>query len=66
MFRFHIPDIHCDGCVRSLNAALRRLDSKAWLRADLDSKHVEIETVATDAAVEAAFQDAGFTVQSRL
>jgi copper chaperone len=63
MLTFHIPEIHCEGCIKSLTGALRRLDGKASLSADLDTKRVTVETMANDTAVTAAFEDAGFTVR---
>jgi len=59
---FHVPDIHCDACIHALTTAVRDLDSRATLQADLTTKRVHIETTASQAAVAAAIQDAGFTV----
>lgn len=63
MARFRIPDIHCDGCIRSLTGAVRDLDSHATLQADLTTKLVRVETTAGDEAVAEAIRDAGFTVE---
>lgn len=63
MSQFHIPDIHCDGCIRSLTGAVRDLDDKATLHADLTTKLVRVETTADDDAVAEAMRDAGFTVE---
>jgi copper chaperone len=63
MSTFHVPDIHCEGCVRSLTRAVHELDSAATLQADLLTKVVEVQTAATDAAVAEAFRDAGFDVE---
>jgi copper chaperone len=63
MARFRIPDIHCDGCVRSLTGAVRELDAQATLQADLTTKLVRVETTAGDDAVAEAMRDAGFTVE---
>jgi copper chaperone len=61
--QFRVPDIHCDGCIRSLIGAVRDLDDKAVLQADLATKLVRVETTAADAAVAEAIRDAGFTVE---
>lgn len=61
---FRVPDIHCDGCIRALTGAVRDLDEKAVLRADLATKLVQVDTTATPEAVAAAMQDAGFTVEA--
>jgi copper chaperone len=62
MSEFHVPEIHCEGCIRSLTSAVRALDAKATLRADLSTKRVRVETSAADEAVAEAFRDAGFDV----
>lgn len=62
MSQFHVPDIHCDGCIRALTAVARSLDSNATVEADLETKLVTVRTEAADAAVMAAFEDAGFSV----
>ena len=61
---FHIPAIHCDGCVRSLTNAVRALDINATVQADLQTKRVDVTTSAPDAAVAEAFRDAGFDVEA--
>jgi len=64
MPQFHIPDIHCDGCIRSLTNAVRDLDNNAILQANLTTKLVQVETIAKDEAVAEAMRDAGFTVEA--
>jgi copper chaperone len=64
MSLFRVPDIHCDGCVRALTGAVRDLDDKATLQADLQSKEVRVESSASDEAVADAIRDAGFTVEA--
>jgi copper chaperone CopZ len=63
MSTFLIPEIHCDACIRSLTGAVRDLDAQATLLADLQTKQVTVATTASDAAVVAAFEDAGFSVE---
>jgi copper chaperone len=62
MLTFHIPDMHCDGCVRSLTKAVQALDASASLTADLQTRTVSVTTSAAPAAVSTAFEDAGFDV----
>jgi copper chaperone len=61
---FRVPDMHCDGCVRSVTGAVRDLDGKAAVQADLQTRQVRVETTASDEAVAAAIREAGFTVES--
>jgi copper chaperone len=60
---FRVPDIHCDGCVRSLTSAAIGVDAQAQVTADLQTKLVTVTTRAADDAVAEAFRDAGFTVE---
>ena len=64
MAEFRIPEIHCEGCIRSLTGAVQDLDDKAVLQADLTTKLVRIKTTADDTAVAEAIRDAGFTVEA--
>jgi copper chaperone len=65
MLTFHIPDMHCDGCIRSLTKALQSVDQSATLQADLNACTVTANTTANRDAVAAAFEDAGFTVETK-
>jgi copper chaperone len=64
MSQFRVPDMHCDGCVRSLTKAIQAVDAAASVQVDLDAKMVRVDTVAEDAAVAAAIEDAGFTAEA--
>jgi copper chaperone len=64
MLTFHIPDMHCDGCVRSLTKAAQALDPGAALAADMASRRVTVTTSASGTAVAEAFQDAGYDVET--
>jgi hypothetical protein len=46
-----------------MTGAVRDLDGSATLQADLTTKFVRIETIASDIAVAEAIRDAGFTVE---
>ena len=63
MLTFHIPDMHCDGCVCSLTKAVQALDANATLTADLQTHCVTVTTSAPAAAVTEAFEDAGYDVE---
>jgi copper chaperone len=64
MTELRVSDIHCDSCIRAMTGAVRDLDEKATLHADLATKLVRVETTASDAAVAEAIRDAGFTVEA--
>jgi copper chaperone len=61
---FRVPDMHCDGCVRSLTGAVQRVDSQAKLQADLDHKRVQVTSSAAADALAEAMRDAGFEVEA--
>jgi copper chaperone len=60
---FRVPDMHCDGCIRSLTGAVRSVDSQATLDADLASKQVRVASNAAPDALAEAMRDAGFDVE---
>ena len=64
MTELRVSDIHCDGCIRAMTGAVRDLDDKATLHADLTTKLVRVDTTASDEAVADAICDAGFTVEA--
>ncbi|MBS0643175.1 MAG: heavy-metal-associated domain-containing protein [Acetobacteraceae bacterium] len=61
---FRVPDMHCDGCIRSLNSAAKDVDPHATLQADLQTRLVTVTTTAPADAVAEAFREAGFTVEA--
>lgn len=63
MSQFRVPDMHCDGCVRSVTKAIQSVDAGAKVEADLETKLVRIESGAGAEALAAAIEDAGFTAE---
>lgn len=57
-----VPDMDCDGCVRSITEAIRQLDANAKLEANLERKAVSITGHADAKAYRDAIEAAGFTV----
>ncbi len=64
MSQFRVPDMHCDGCVRSLTKAIQAVDSAASVQIDLEAKLVRVDTVVDASEVAAAIEDAGFTADA--
>lgn len=58
--QFQIDNMACDGCVRSLTRAIRRLDAAAEVKADLATKQVTVASEKPQADIVAALTDAGF------
>jgi copper chaperone len=62
MVTFKVPDMHCEGCVRSLTGALRDVDAAATIEADLTARVVRVGSSASPDALAEAMRDAGFEV----
>ena len=58
--KFHVPDMSCGGCARSVAKAVTLLDEQAKVDADTVSRTVSVETTAPAAQVMKALEDAGF------
>lgn len=60
MMTFTLPDMTCGHCVATVTKAIKTLDSKAEVKADLARKTVTVETTAPASAVAKAMEDAGY------
>lgn len=58
--QFTVPDMCCNGCVRSITKILQTLDSDASVAADLANKRLTIESKLTEEQVVAALEKGGF------
>lgn len=64
MLRLNVDGMSCGHCVRSVTEAVKRVDSKAEVRVDLQAKQVEAETTADAKVVMRAIADAGYAVSA--
>jgi copper chaperone CopZ len=62
--QFDVPDIHCDGCVKSITKAIKRVDPEAHVAADLETKRVIIGSSAQAHEIAEAIQAAGYEVKA--
>lgn len=63
--RFHVPEIHCGGCVESIRKSVSVLGGIAGVDADLDQRVVRVEYDSSRTAPEAIrerIEAAGFDV----
>ena len=60
---FQIVNMTCGGCVRGVTRAIQALDSGAEIRADLDTKSVEVTTTVGRAQLVVSLAEAGFTAR---
>lgn len=58
--QFHIDNMTCGGCVRSLTRAIARLDQAAVVEADIASKIVTVTSAKPVSEITAALTEAGF------
>ncbi len=61
-YQFTVPDMDCEGCVASIQKAVRKLDDGASVMADLNTKEVVVGSKATVQAIKSAIEDAGYEV----
>lgn len=60
--QFHIENMTCGGCVRSVTKAIQSVDPIAQVNADPAMHKVDVTTTAPRARLQAALADAGFSV----
>jgi len=60
--QFHIENMTCGGCVRSVTKAIQSVDPVAQVNADLATHKVDVTTTAPRAKLEAVLADVGFYV----
>ena len=58
--QFRGENMACGGCVRGVTRAIQGIDPAAEVKADLDTRNVEVKTGADRQAVVAALAEAGF------
>jgi len=58
--QFHIENMTCFGCARSVTKAIQSVDAGAVVKADPENRKVEVDTSATRAAIEAVLAEAGY------
>ena len=58
--KFHIANMSCSGCVRTVTEAIKSLDAAAVVHADLESRMIEVHTSKPRAEIEAALTKARY------
>lgn len=59
--QFHVEDMTCGGCVRSVTAAILEIDARARIEADPPTRKLIVDTTATAADIQKALAEAGFS-----
>ena len=58
--QFHIQNMPCYGCGRSVTAAIHSIDKAAVVKADPEIRRIDVETSAARAEIEAVLAEAGY------
>jgi copper chaperone len=58
--QFHIQNMTCGGCVRSVTKAIQSVDPAAVVKADTATHEVEVGTTADRKALERALAEVGY------
>ena len=65
MIRFHIPNMTCGGCIRSISNALLGVDPQARIETDLAAHEVRVDSASDENAFRAALAEAGYPDKPR-
>ena len=60
MSRFKVPDMSCAHCVRTIEEAIRSIDSAADVSCDLATKEVRVRTALPPERIAGALATAGY------
>jgi copper chaperone CopZ len=62
-YRLKVPGMHCAGCIRTVEATLKRVPGTQKVRVDYLRKEAAVVGEASLEALLAALQDAGYPAQ---
>lgn len=60
MIRFHIPNMTCGGCAKSVTKALLSVDPQARIETDPPAREVRVDSVLDQSAFLTALAEAGY------
>ncbi len=63
MLRFHIPNMSCGGCAKSVTKALLSVDPQAHIETDPPARKVRVDSALDESAFHAALSEAGFPAE---
>ena len=61
--RLHVPDMSCGHCTAAITKEITALDTSASVRANLDSRTVDVDTSCTISAIVEAIKTAGYAAE---
>jgi copper chaperone len=65
MLRFHVPNMTCGGCAKSVAKALASVDPRARIETDPSAREVRVEGSADEGALLAVLEEAGYPGERR-
>jgi len=66
MHHFHVPDMHCGGCLKAVTQAVQKLDPNARVEGDLENRVIAIASSQDEDLIRSALDKAGFPAQTIL
>jgi len=60
--KFQVPDMTCQHCVKSITAAVQKVDASAQVQCDIAAHEVAVVATTAQAVIKQAIIDAGYTV----
>ena len=64
MTEFKVAGMSCQHCVKAVTSSIQALDARARVEVDLASGLVKVESNQESAALKAAIDEAGYTVEA--
>ncbi|WP_454674948.1 heavy-metal-associated domain-containing protein [Achromobacter pestifer] len=58
--QFHLDDMTCGGCARTVTKAVQSVDPDATVTADPPTRLIQVDTSASEAQIVTALREAGF------
>jgi len=59
---YRVPDVTCDHCKQAIESEVGGLDAVSSVTVDIEAKLVTVDGDASDAAIHAAIETAGYEV----
>lgn len=61
MFEFHVPELHCQSCVATLKAQIRRLDPEADVIGLVPERRLQIKADLSESELLLLLSSAGYS-----
>lgn len=65
MYRFHVPNMTCGSCAKSITKALQSVDPQARIETDPSSREVRVESAVDESALLAVLSEAGYPAKQQ-